>query len=360
MNKRTLVRAGTALAAVALVIIITQLVKKSGGKDVMEPPIRPVKTMLIQDTPSQFRRVFSGQMQASQTANLSFLTGGDLVEFPVKEGDFLKKDELIARLDATEAQNAFEAARADLTLAKAELERNQTLYDEELISAAEFDVKRRAFDVSLAAYNTAAKAVQDREIRAPFDGVIAKRFVDNHEKVQAGQTIVTFFNPTSIDIIIDVPETIVNQIPYHTAEMTAVFEQNPNVSYPLTVKEFSTVADKYTKTYALTLTMEKPEGVLVLPDMTVTVNIDFKRKAVVTDESFLVPSTAIVFDVETDDSVIWVLDKETMTVNPKSVEADRTQGGEVVISGGLEVGDTIVTAGGGFLSPGQKVRIYEQ
>jgi multidrug efflux pump subunit AcrA (membrane-fusion protein) len=142
--------------------------------------------------------------------------------------------------------------------------------------------------------------------------------------------------------------------------MTAVFEQNPDVSYPLTVKEFSTVADKYTKTYALTLTMEKPEGVLVLPDMTVTVNIDFKRKAVVTDESFLVPSTAIVFDVETDDSVIWVLDKETMTVNPKSVEEDRTQGGEVVISGGLEVGDTIVTAGGGFLSPGQKVRIYEQ
>ncbi len=360
MNKKSILRAILVLAAIALVIAVTQFVKHSGKSEEMEPPVRPVKTIRIQETPSQFRRVFPGKLQASQTVDLSFITSGDLVELPGEEGLRLKKDELIAKLDARDAQSALDAVRADLTLAKAELDRNQTLFDEELISAAEFDVKRRTFDVSLAAFNTASKAVSDTEIRAPFDGVVARRLVENFEKVQAGQAIVTFIDPVGIEIVIDVPESVVNQIPYYTSEISAVFDQDPEITYPLTVKEFATLADRYTKTYALTLKMDRPEGVLILPDMTVTVNVDFTRKAVIEDENFLVPSTAIVYDVETDDSVIWVLDESTMTVNPQAVEADRIQGGEIVILGGVEAGDIIVTAGGGFLNPGQKVRIFEQ
>ena len=360
MSKKSIVRIILVLAILAIIIGVTQFIKHSSKPEEVQPPVRPVKTMKIQNTPSQLHRVFPGQMQASETADLAFLTSGDLVELPVKEGDKLKKNDLIASLDATDVRNALDAARADLTLAKAELERNQTLYEEELISAAEFDVKRRAFDVALAAFNTAAKAVSDAEIRAPFDGIVAKRYVDNFEKVQAGQPIVTFFNPTGIDIIIDVPETIVNMIPHYTAKMTAVFEQEPNKTYPLTVKEFATVADKYTKTYALTLTMERPDGLLVLPDMTVTVNVDFTRKANISDENFLVPSTAVVYDVKTDTSVVWVLDESTMTVNPQTVQTNRIQGGEIVIQNGLKVGDVIITAGGSYLNPGQKVRKMEQ
>ncbi|MCK5248479.1 MAG: efflux RND transporter periplasmic adaptor subunit, partial [Spirochaetaceae bacterium] len=190
MNKKVIVRVGLALAVVALVIIVTQMVKRSSGTVEIEPPIRPVKTMLIQDTPAQFRRVFPGNLQASETADLSFLVGGDLNELPVLEGDRLQKGDLIASLDARDARSAFDAAQADLTLAKAELERNQILFDEELISEAEFDIKRRTFDVSLAAYRIASKAVEDTRITAPFDGVVARRFVDNFEKLQAGQSIV--------------------------------------------------------------------------------------------------------------------------------------------------------------------------
>lgn len=359
MNKKNLIRAGLVLASIAAIIIITQLLKSPGGTADVEPPVRPVKTMEVQTTPGQFRRIFPGRLQASQTVNLSFLNSGDLVEFPVQEGDRLEPGDLIARMDARDAQSALDAARADLNLANVELERNQTLFDEELISAAEFDIKRRGFDVSLAAFETASKAVEDREIRAPFQGVLAKRFVENFEKVQAGQTIVTFFDPTGIEIVIDIPESVVMQYPHYTSVFSAEFEQSPGNEYNLDVKEFATVADPYTKTYALTLNMERPEGFLILPDMTVSVNVDFTRKAAVADNDFLVPSTSIVYDVETDSSVIWVVDTNTMTVNPVPVIPDRSQGGEVVILDGIKPGDTIVTAGGGFLNRDQKIRIFE-
>lgn len=359
MNKKNIIRTVVAVVVVAAIIIVAQLGKKAKVVEDVAPPIRPVKVMEIQDTPAEFRRIFAGKMKASQTVDLSFITSGDLIELPAREGDQLNKGDLIASLDARNARNAQDSARADMVLAKSELDRNKTLFDEELISAADYEVKQRAFEVAVAAFDTSTKAVEDAQILAPFDGFVAKRFVDNFEKVQAGETIVTFFNPEGIDIVIDIPESIVNMLPHYTSEISAVFEQDSTKSYPLTVSEFATVADAYTKTYAITLHMTRPEGLLVLPDMTATVNVDFTRKAQIEDENYLVPVTAIVYDIDTDSSVIWALDKSTMTVNPKEVVVDRAQGGQIVIIDGIDAGDTIVTAGGSFLNRDQMVRIFE-
>ncbi len=359
MNRKSILRAGIVLAVIAAVIILTQALKKPTGSGETEQPVRPVKTMLVENTPSQFRRVFPGRLQASHTVNLSFLNAGDLVELPIQEGSRLAAGELIARLDSRDARSQYDAARADLELARTELDRKQTLFDEELISASELDVARRSFDVTLASFQTAEKAVEDREIRAPFDGVVAKRFVENHEKVQAGQTIVTYFDPTGVEISIDIPESVAMQLPYFDADVSAGFEQTPDMAYPLEVKEFATMADPYTKTYKLTLSMEKPEGLLLLPDMTVAVNVDLTRKSDMEENTFLVPSTAIVYDVETDSSVIWILNTDTMTVNPHPITAERTQGGDVLVTDGLKSGETIVIAGGSFLNRDQKVRKFE-
>ncbi len=359
MNKKSLIRIVGVVAAVAVVIVVTQIIKAGNKPEELPPPIRPVKTMLVADTPSQFRRVMPGRLEASETVDLSFLTAGDLIELPIKEGDRLVKGDLIAKLDARDAQNRFNAARADFVLAESELDRNKTLFDEELISAAEFEAKKRTFDVTVAAFDTAVKAVEDTEIRAPFDGLVAQRNVDNFQKVQAGQIIVTFFNPSGFDIVVDLPESLVSQIPYYTSEIHAEFQQAPGREFPLDVKEFATVADTYTKSYALTLSMDRPEDVLILPNMTVTVNIDFTRKAVIDDSQYLVPASAIVYNVESDEAVIWVVDESSMTVNPKTVQADRTQGGDVVVEGGLSAGDIIVIAGGTFLNRDQQVRFLE-
>jgi RND family efflux transporter MFP subunit len=358
MNKKNIIRAAVVVAVVAAVIIITQIAKGRKVVEEVEPPIRPVKVMEILDTPAEFRRVFPGGMKASQTADLSFLTSGDLVTLPAREGARLKKGEVIASLDARNALNAQDSARADMVLTKSELDRSSILFKEELISRADYEVKLRAYDVAVAAYDTSTKAVEDMQIRAPFDGIVAKRYVENFEKVQAGQKIVTYYNPDGLDIVIDIPEAVVNILPEYTTEMTAVFEQVGTETYPLTVREFATVADPYTQTYAVTLFLSRPEGLRVLPDMTVTVNVDFTRKTQVENENILVPSTAVVYDVENDSSAVWVLDKNTMTVNPKKVEVDRAQNGQIVIIDGISAGDTIVTAGGGFLKPDQKVRIY--
>jgi RND family efflux transporter MFP subunit len=359
MNRKLLIRILVPVAVVAVVIVVTQVLKSRNEVTEPEPPIRPVKTMVVEDTPAQFRRIFSGRLEASQTVDLAFLTSGDLVELPVNEGDRLEKGELIARLDARDARSRFDAARADMVLAETELSRSKTLFEEQLIAASEFEGARRSFEVALASFETATKAVEDTEMRAPFAGIVARINVDNFQKVQAGQVIATFFNPEGFDIVIDLPETVVTLIPHYTAKLTAQFEQAPERLFPLEIKEFATVADTYTKSYPLTLSMERPADLLILPNMTVSVNVDFTRKAEILDEQYLVPVTAIVYDVQEDASVVWILDDTTMTVNPRPVEIERGQGGEVVIRSGLKAGDIVVTAGGSFLNRDQKVRFFE-
>jgi multidrug efflux pump subunit AcrA (membrane-fusion protein) len=70
------------------------------------------------------------------------------------------------------------------------------------------------------------------------------------------------------------------------------------------------------------------------------------------------PLTAVV-QVQGKTSV-WVLDRATMTVRPQPIETGGTDGNSVVVAGGLAPGAVVVTAGVHVLSPGQKVRLYEE
>jgi multidrug efflux pump subunit AcrA (membrane-fusion protein) len=57
-------------------------------------------------------------------------------------------------------------------------------------------------------------------------------------------------------------------------------------------------------------------------------------------------------------SAVWVLDEASMTVNLKSVQVGTVDGNQVVISGGLQAGQKVVSAGVHVLTPGQKVTLY--
>ncbi|MCG8452267.1 MAG: efflux RND transporter periplasmic adaptor subunit [Spirochaetales bacterium] len=360
INRRTILRAGIALSIVIAIIVITQFSKMVRPEEDEEPPIRPVKYLEINNAPSAFRRTFPGRLEASQTVDLSFLSGGDLVELPITEGQRLEQGALIARIDGQDAQNRFNAAQAEFVDAQSKLERNKVLYEEELIAQTEYETMQSAFEVALANYNTAQKALNDTVIQAPFPGVIAQRYVENFQKVQAGEKIVTYYNPEGFDIIIDIPESLVTQIPHYNLELSASFEQVSDKNFPLTVKEFATVADAYTKSYPLTLTMERPEDLLILPNMTVSVHVDLKRKNENQTGQYLVPTSAVVYDPDSDGAVVWIVEESTMTVTPTDVETGQGQGGDIIITEGLQSGDIVVVAGASFLIPGQKVQLLKE
>ena len=85
------------------------------------------------------------------------------------------------------------------------------------------------------------QALADTTLTAPFDGVIAQRFVEENQTVQARQPIVKFQDVDEIDVAVDVPETVMvaDLRSASIVQMMAEFTAAPGVQFPVRIKEMS-------------------------------------------------------------------------------------------------------------------------
>ena len=223
------------------------------------------------------------------------------------------------------------------------------------------------FRSARAALTQAMQDLEYTELRAPFAGTIGRREVENFEDVQAKQTIFRFQNVDNVDILIDLPESLVRSLAPATADQasesrpvpsTVSFEGRPGLSYPLNIKEIATKADPQTQTFQVTFTMPQPEEFRVLPGMTANVLVDFSR-IMEADSAKWLPISAVQADSGLD-ARVWKIDSETMTVKSHPVKIGRMSDGRIEVTDGLYGGEEIVSVGAPYLSEGMRVTRMEQ
>lgn len=197
--------------------------------------------------------------------------------------------------------------------------------------------------------------LSDSTIYAPYDGVIAQRFVDQGQNIAAGDRVVQFQDTEEIDIAVDVPETVMvaDILQADILQMTATLSGAPGVEFPVRIREIAQVADPVTQTFNVRVAMQAPENIRVLPGMTASVSVRYRRASVL-GQRILVPVEAVTQNA-TGDQVVWSLG-EAMKVSPRTVTLGEATGGRVEIVKGIEPGDRIVVAGTRFLRDGMQVR----
>jgi RND family efflux transporter MFP subunit len=328
---------------------------------------RPVKIFTVTGPGGETLRSFPGTVQASQRADLSFRVSGVLQEMLVKEGEDVKQGHLLARLDPTDYKITVEDRQASFDNAERNFKRASELVKDGNISKLDYDRMEANFRTTRAALNQALQDLEYTELRAPFSGTIGRREVENFEKVDAQQTIFQFQNVEQLDILIDLPESLVRSLQPAARQSdgeverkvisTVNFEGRPGLNFPLSVKEVATKADPQTQTFRVTLTMKQPTEFRVLPGMTANVQVDFSR-VVAADVAKWVPVSA----VQADSSLgarVWLLDPTTMTVSSKPVGIGRMSGRRIEVTEGLYGGEEIVSVGAAYLSEGMRVTRME-
>ncbi len=348
------------------VLIISILVLLSSGcrqkKEEKKPEaIRPVKTMIIKGNAKDQSYSFPGMVRAARRAIISFKVGGPLVALPVEEGQQVKKGDLIAQIQKRDFLNAVEEARARYREAEQQFRRYKELYAKKQVSRADFDRYRAARDVSKARLEDALNALKDTTLRASFDGVISKRYVENFQKVRAKDPIVNLQDISVIEILVNVPELFIAEIRDPSDnKIIARFESIPNRSFPLTIKEYSTEADPATQTYQVVFTMKQPDEANILPGMTATVITTTKKAGDESGQEILVPADAVL-DAPGDHPYVWLFDQKTGTARKKEVKIGSLDGSSSIrILDGLTSGDILIIAGVTKLEDGQKVRLWEK
>ena len=223
------------------------------------------------------------------------------------------------------------------------------------------------FRTTSAALSQARQDLEYTVLHAPFRGRIARRTVENFEEVLARQTVIWLQNIDQLDVVIDLPESVVRSVrgghdgddslrrseTVATVRAYAQFEGRSDSQFILRPKEIATKADDQTQTFRATFTMDAPTDFNVLPGMTATVVMDLT--AVVTKDAVKwVPARAVQADSGLEPRV-WVLDPETMTVSARPVDIGRMSGRSIQIIDGLEGGEEIVSVGAPYLAEGMRV-----
>lgn len=329
-------------------------------------PTRPVKTFVVSGGSEEAVRTFPGRIDATQRAELAFRVPGQLQDILVKEGDVVQEGEVIARLDPTDYQLVYDDRKAIFDNARANFERGKGLIADGNISRMDFDRMEAQFRTASANLSQAEKDLEYTVLTSPFAGRIARRWVENFEDVAAKQTVFTLQNIDELDVIIDLPESVVRMVRGGVSDSAAGnsrvesatrafarFEGRPDSRFRLRPKEIATKADSQTQTFRATWTMEAPTEFTVLPGMTTSVEIDMSA-LVDTDSVKRVPARAVQADSKLD-ARVWVLDPDTMTVSSKPVTIGRMVGRSIEVTSGLDGGEEIVAVGAPYLAEGMKV-----
>jgi RND family efflux transporter MFP subunit len=136
-------------------------------------------------------------------------------------------------------------------------------------------------------------------------------------------------------------------------EMVAEFSGAPGLQFPVHITEVAQTADPSTQTFRVRAALKAPAGVNLLPGMTATVTVTYRRARILGDR-ILVPVSAILKD-PSGGQVVWVVTPDD-TVTRRPVKLGEATGGRIEIAEGLQPGERIAVAGVKFLREGLKVR----
>ena len=261
----------------------------------------------------------------------------------------LLRSQTISRLEFDRADTAFRVALENRQAARASLDQSLTGREEDIL-AKQSEVAGLEARVVEAGIQLA-----DTTLTAPYAGVIARRFVEQGQSIRAKQPVVKFQDVEEIEIAVDVPESVMASA-LRTADitgLTAEFSAAPGRSFPVQVREIAQRADPVTQTFNVRATMQAPADLNLLPGMTATVTMNYRRAAVL-GPNISVPVAAVVQNSK-GESIVWIIGPDG-TTSARPVRIGAISGGLIEITEGLQPGDRIAAAGASHLREGMKVR----
>lgn len=340
---------------------ITRMLASAVALSILAAPVaaqdtvRPVKLMTVTAGDGTQSREFFGKVVARQSVDLAFQVGGQIVEFPVLEGEFVSQGDVIARLDQEQFSLALEQAAVQKDQAERTLERLTKLKGN-TVSQVALDDATTQLNLSDIAYRQAERNLNNATLYAPFDALVAARDVDNFVTIGTGTHVVRLHDMSEIRIEIDVPEILFQSASKEQeVQFLAKFPSYPE-PLPVEVREYNAEAAQTGQTYRITLGMEPREDLQVLPGSSVDV-----RVSLIGDTSVIrLPATAIVAAPDGSLSVMKYSegDGETGTVTSVPVTVKPATNGSFELLSGLSEGDVIVSAGASAVNDGDTVRRF--
>lgn len=308
-------------------------------------PVAQVQAAAVQTAQTPVFTTITGTVRPVQRAVLSAKLMGTVAAVPVNLGQAVAAGDLLLRLSAAEVEARVAQAKAQLNQVTRDLERERALLARE---ASTTDLVRTLEDrhaQTAAVVREAETMLGYTQIRAPFAGTIARKFVDTGDLASPGQPLLELTGHDAFEIETNIPASLAIRL----TKGTALTVEVPDAGAPFTaaVTEISSAADPRARTVPVRLAV--PAGTPVRPGQFARVQVPGEAAA-----SLTVPATAVTRFGQMERVFIITADN---LAGLRLVKTGAASGDRIEILSGLNAGERIVATPPAGLRDGQPLEI---
>ncbi|MEQ8306141.1 MAG: efflux RND transporter periplasmic adaptor subunit [Hoeflea sp.] len=347
---------------IGLVVFSAALFGATPAPTLAQEPLA-VEIVEVQATSEPRRSSLTGEIQASQSLMAAFPIGGRVTEVMVELGEMVEQGEALAQLDSIQQELAVRAAeaglvtaRADHVQAKEEFDRAEALLTSGAGTRAVRDAAEdqlRAAEGALAQaeaeLDRAKKALLDTVLRAPSPSTVIQRMIEPGQIIGAAQPALELALDNGLQAVFEVSEAMLIEGAPSVIELSRL--SSPQDTFEGVVSEISPLVDAVTGTVAVKVAIPNPPDRITYGDPV--------RGTATLSQGQLINLPFDAMTASADGPAVWKVDPQTMQVSLHNVEVERYATGEVLLAGGVEDGEWIVTRGAQLLYPGRIVRRAE-
>jgi RND family efflux transporter MFP subunit len=343
--------------------------------------LTPVRTTEVQSIAAGGANTYSANIQPYQQVDLAFKSNGYLASIRqvkdangrirnIDQGDWVNKGTVLATVSQDDFKEKLQQANAQLARAQANYERAKLSYDRMSVlyknaaaTVTDYDNARAQMLDTQASIDNAKSSVAEASIaldycqlRAPFEGWIVKRNVDEGQLVGPATNGFTISDVRSVKAVFGVPDTAMEHMRLGSPEIITTDAVSGNFNGHVT--SISPSADPKSRVYSVEVTIPNGDNRLK-SGMIASITI---RTGPEQQEVNVVPLTAVVRSLTRTNGFAVFLPQgtgDTVRVRTQEVELGPTYGNNIAVQQGLKPGDRVVTYGATMIKDGETVKIIQ-
>lgn len=330
------------------------LVSSSGcrRKDEQEKKITriPVQTAWVEKVEMARKIHTYGRLSSEKEIKLSFKTGGIIKKIYADEGQEVKKGQTLASLDLSEIKAQVDQAQSAFLKAERDLKRVEQLYQEKAATLEQYQDIKTAFNIAESRLKIAEFNLHFSEIRAPVEGAILKRLMEEDELAAAGYPVFLLAAPGN-DWVIRAGISDKDLVRIQMMDpATIVFDAYPGIEFQAVVTEIAESSDPRSGTYEIELKLESSEKKMAT-GFVAEIDITPSQKEIYA----VIPIEALV-EAEENRGYVYTIKNSSFALRIPIKIAFIFEN-KVAVSSGLEGIETVITEGAPYLQDGTEVDI---
>ena len=293
----------------------------------------------------------SGKLEAEEDAFISPEMNGQIRRIHIREGDRVKKGQLLVSLNTSLTESSIKEVETGLELASKLYDKQKDLWEQKIGSEMQYLEAKNAKEQAEGRLATLKAQLAMAQIRAPFNGEVEMIFLKEGEMAAPGMQVLQLVSLKSLKIYADMSEKYMESI--KESDIAQVeFQEREDINMTVPIHRIGNVIDEKSRTFRIELKVPNLKEELK-PNMFITIRVnDFSS-----DQALVVPSLIIKQDISGKYVYLAKEEDGVLTASKRYIKDGLSYQDQTMIVNGLDQGDRIIIEGYSQVSDGVEIAL---